>query len=66
MFILLTHSKNSCYLFGVVDEQGVLKKNEVYISLPRITGVLEGKVLVSRCVFLSQTVCNTVVIIILI
>ncbi|KAI5121988.1 hypothetical protein M0805_001821 [Coniferiporia weirii] len=38
----------ACYVFGIVDELGVLEDNEVYINLPASKGVLAGRVLVAR------------------
>ena len=40
--------QDSCYLYGVVDEYGVLGKDEVYINIPGRTGVLVREVLVGR------------------
>ncbi|OBZ65419.1 putative RNA-dependent RNA polymerase 1 [Grifola frondosa] len=40
--------EDSCYLWGVVDEDGVLEADEVYINLPGWTGVLVREVLVGR------------------
>lgn len=40
--------QESCYLFGVVDEDGILGENEVYINLPDRTGVLVRDVIVGR------------------
>ncbi|KAI0637535.1 RdRP-domain-containing protein [Trametes polyzona] len=39
---------DSCYLFGVVDEYGVLGPNEVHISLPSRSGILVRDVVVAR------------------
>ncbi|KAI8984846.1 RdRP-domain-containing protein [Trametes punicea] len=39
---------NSCYLYGVLDEEGVLGPNEVYINLPARSGVLVQDVIVGR------------------
>ncbi|KAI0655297.1 RdRP-domain-containing protein [Cubamyces menziesii] len=39
---------DSCYLFGVVDEAGVLEPDEVYINLPNRSGVLVRDVIVAR------------------
>ncbi|KAI0352487.1 RdRP-domain-containing protein [Trametes cingulata] len=39
---------DSCYLFGVVDEDGVLGPGEVYINLPSRSGVLVRDVIVAR------------------
>ncbi|KAI0368426.1 RdRP-domain-containing protein [Pilatotrama ljubarskyi] len=39
---------DSCYLFGVVDEDGVLGPDEVYIKLPNRNGVLVRDVIVAR------------------
>ena len=38
----------SAYLFGVVDEEGVLKPDEVYVNLPGRSGVLVRDVIVAR------------------
>ncbi|KAH9936832.1 RdRP-domain-containing protein [Epithele typhae] len=38
----------SCYVFGVVDEDGVLGPDEVYINLPSRNGVLVREVVVGR------------------
>ncbi|RPD55108.1 RdRP-domain-containing protein [Lentinus tigrinus ALCF2SS1-7] len=40
--------QDSCYIFGVVDEEGVLGPDEVYINLPSRSGVLVRDVVVSR------------------
>lgn len=39
---------DSCYLFGVVDEDGVLAPDEVHINLPGRSGVLVRDVVVAR------------------
>ena len=39
---------DSAYLFGVVDEYGVLGPNEVYVNLPSRNGVLVRDVIVAR------------------
>ena len=39
---------DSCYLFGVVDEAGILQPDEVYINLPNRSGVLVRDVIVAR------------------
>ncbi|KAI0820710.1 RNA dependent RNA polymerase-domain-containing protein [Trametes gibbosa] len=49
----LRHNMNlrvvdSCYLYGVVDEYGVLGANEVYINLPGRCGVLVRDLIVAR------------------
>ena len=41
---------DSCYLFGVVDEDGVLGPDEVFINLPSRCGVLVRDVIVGRYV----------------
>ncbi len=38
----------SAYLFGVVDEEGVLGPGEVYVNLPSRSGVLVRDVIVAR------------------
>ena len=38
----------SAYLFGVVDEEGVLGPDEVYVNLPGRSGVLVRDVIVAR------------------
>ena len=40
--------QDSCYLFGVVDEYGILGPDEVYINLPGRSGVLVRDVVVAR------------------
>ena len=40
--------QDSCYLFGIVDEDGVLGPNEVYVNLPGRSGVLVRDVIVAR------------------
>ncbi|TFK81241.1 RdRP-domain-containing protein [Polyporus arcularius HHB13444] len=40
--------QDSCYVFGVVDEEGVLSPDEVYINLPSRSGVLVRDVVVAR------------------
>ncbi len=42
--------QDSCYVFGVVDEEGVLGPDEVYINLPSRSGVLVRDVVVARYV----------------
>ena len=42
--------QDSCLIFGVVDEEGVLGPDEVYINLPNRSGVLVRDVVVARCV----------------
>ena len=42
--------QDSCYVFGVVDEVGVLGPDEVYINLPSRSGVLVRDVVVARFV----------------
>ncbi|OCB88345.1 RdRP-domain-containing protein [Sanghuangporus baumii] len=42
------HFKKSCYVYGVVDELGVLGEDEVYIHLPQREGVLVSEVLIAR------------------
>ncbi len=39
---------DSCYVFGVVDEDGVLAPGEVYVNLPARSGVLVRDVMVAR------------------
>lgn len=39
---------DSCYVFGVVDEDGVLAPGEVYVNLPARSGVLVRDVVVAR------------------
>ena len=41
---------DSCYLFGVVDEEGILSPNEVYVNLPSRSGVLARDVIIARYV----------------
>ena len=41
---------DSCYLFGVVDEEGILNPNEVYVNLPSRSGVLVRDVIIARYV----------------
>ena len=53
LYICLTQDspvllQDSCYLFGVVDEIGILKDEEVYINIPSRRGVMTGFVLVAR------------------
>ncbi|KLO05696.1 RdRP-domain-containing protein [Schizopora paradoxa] len=38
----------SCYVYGVVDELGVLKDDEVFINLCERSGIIESKVFVTR------------------
>ncbi|KAL5488413.1 hypothetical protein ACEPAI_6531 [Sanghuangporus weigelae] len=40
--------QKSCYVYGVVDELGVLDEDEVYVHLPQREGVLVSKVLIAR------------------
>ncbi|EMD41133.1 hypothetical protein CERSUDRAFT_111700, partial [Gelatoporia subvermispora B] len=40
--------EESCYVYGVVDEDGILEGDEVFINLPGRTGVVLGNVLVAR------------------
>ncbi|KAI0959118.1 hypothetical protein AcW1_004042 [Taiwanofungus camphoratus] len=40
--------EESCYIYGVIDEDGVLKEDEVFLNVPGRTGVLDRNVLVSR------------------
>ncbi|KAI0717592.1 RdRP-domain-containing protein [Cerioporus squamosus] len=40
--------QDSCYVFGVVDEEEVLGPDEVYINLPSRSGVLVRDVIVAR------------------
>ncbi|GBE79056.1 RdRP-domain-containing protein [Sparassis crispa] len=40
--------EDSCYVYGVVDEDGILAEDEVFISLPARTGVIVREVLVCR------------------
>ncbi|KAH9950119.1 RdRP-domain-containing protein [Amylocystis lapponica] len=40
--------EESCRVFGVVDEDGILEEDEVFINLPGRTGVLVRNVLVGR------------------
>ncbi|KZT13262.1 RdRP-domain-containing protein [Laetiporus sulphureus 93-53] len=40
--------EDSCYVYGVIDELGILDPDEVYVNLPGRTGVLERDVLVGR------------------
>lgn len=47
--------QDSCYLFGVVDEEGILAPDEIYINLPTRGGVLVRDVIVARCADLFMT-----------
>ena len=40
--------QDSCYLYGVVDEEGILGPDEVFINLPGRSGVLVRDVIVGR------------------
>ena len=40
--------QDSAYLFGVVDEAGILESNEVYVNIPTRSGVLVRDVIVGR------------------
>ncbi|EED80511.1 predicted protein [Postia placenta Mad-698-R] len=40
--------EDSCYVFGVIDESGVLEEDEVFLNLPGRTGVLTRDVIVGR------------------
>ncbi|KAL5508616.1 hypothetical protein ACEPAH_6235 [Sanghuangporus vaninii] len=40
--------QKSCYVYGVVDELGVLGEDEVYVHLPQREGVLVSEVLIAR------------------
>lgn len=44
----LLHSQESAYVYGVVDELGVLEEGEVYINLPYRGGPQVGDFVVSR------------------
>ena len=44
---------DSCYIFGIVDEYGLLGPDEVYINLPGRSGVLVRDVIVGRYVLFS-------------
>ncbi|OSD01932.1 RdRP-domain-containing protein [Trametes coccinea BRFM310] len=39
---------DSCYLYGVVDEDGILGPNEVYVNLPSRGGVIVRYIMVGR------------------
>lgn len=40
--------QRSCYVYGIVDELGVLNDGEVYINLPYREGPIVSDVLVAR------------------
>ncbi len=44
-------------MYGVVDELGILKDDEVYINLCERSGVLESKVIVTRFAFSPPSQC---------
>ena len=50
--------QKSCYVYGVVDELGVLKDDEVFVNLCERSGILESKVFVTRFVSRSQISCH--------
>ncbi|OCH93263.1 RdRP-domain-containing protein [Obba rivulosa] len=40
--------EESCYAYGVVDEDGILQEDEVFINLPGRSGVIISEVMVAR------------------
>lgn len=51
LFPLIDAVQESCYVYGIVDEYGILQEDEVFVNIPGRAGVVLGDVIVARYVF---------------